>query len=95
MTSVTVVDQYIVLLAITLVFTFLALTFDEFDWKHIMLQWFASLTWTVSAFSNMQVGEVNGILTITLTYLFAGFALIFSIVALYNSLLMMKTKGGI
>ena len=95
MTSVTVVDQYIVLLAITLAFTFLALSFDEYDWKHIMLQWFASLTWIVSAFSNMQVGEVNGILTINLTYLFGGFGLIFSIVALYNSLLKMKTKGGI
>ena len=95
MTSVTVVDQYAVLLAITLAFTFLALSLDELDWKHILLQWFASVTWIISAFSNIQVGEVNGILTINLTILFAGFGLIFAIVALYNSLTMMRTKGGI
>ena len=92
MTQLTPDVQYQMLLFMAIVFTVLSMVLSEVDWKHIALQWFASFTWFCSAFGNMAMGESNTFLTLMLTYLYAAFGLIFSIVALYNA--SMKMKGG-
>ena len=80
------------LLLMAIVFTVMAVSLHEMDWKHIALQWFASITWLCSALGNMAMGEPNTFMTLMLTYLFLAFGLIFAVVALFNS--SMKMKGG-
>lgn len=95
MAYVTLSDQYMILLAITLIFTVLALIFDEENWKKVTLQWFSGITWIVSAFANFLVGDTTNFITIPLTYLFISFGIVFVIVGFYNSIQAMKTKGGV
>ena len=87
MAVVGVADQYLILMAIALLFTVLALVFDK-----ILLELLAGITWLISSIAHFAAGDQTSALTISLSWLFLAFGIIFITVAIYNSALLLNRK---
>jgi len=72
MTVVEVTDQYLIMMAITLLFTVLAIAYRE----NYVLRLISSLCWLTSSAAHFAVGDKTSPLTSALSYLFLGFGLI-------------------
>ena len=70
---VLVSDQYVMLMAVTLLFTVLGLAFN----RKLVLTLLAGLSWLISALANFVVGDPTSPLTIALSWLFVGIGFIF------------------
>ena len=88
MAVVGVADQYLILMAIALLFTVLALVFD----KNIILELLAGITWVISSIAHFATGDQTSALTSSLSWLFLAFGIIFITVAIYNSALLLNRK---
>lgn len=80
MSVVGVADQYLILMAITLLFTVLALVFHE----NIMLNLFAGISWIISSLAHFATGDMTSVLTVSLTLLFFGFGFTFILNMMIN-----------
>jgi len=68
-------DQYIILVAITLLLTIMSIAWRE----SITLSMLATLSWIVSTLGSFSVGSQTSSLTTVLAYLSLAFALIFGV----------------
>jgi len=73
MTTVNVADQYMIMMAITLLFTVLGLAFT----KKTVLGLLAGISWLASALANSAIGDQTSPLTASLSWLFLGIGIIF------------------
>ena len=80
MAVVGVADQYLILMAITLLFTVLALVFHE----SLVVNLLACISWLISAVAHFATGDQTSALTTSLVWLFFGFAIIFLGITVYN-----------
>ena len=70
---VVVSDQYVMMMAITLLFTVLGLAFN----RKTVLTLLAGICWLLSSLANFAVGDQTSPLTISLSLLFLGIGFIF------------------
>ena len=80
MAVVSVADQYMVMMAISLLFTVLALAYN----KNLLLGLLAGISWIISSLAHFSVGSQTSPLTPALGYLFLLFAFIFIINIMAN-----------
>lgn len=73
MAVVGVADQYMILMAITLLFSVLSLTYT----KKTVLGLLAGISWLISALSNFAIGDQTSPLTSSLSWLFLGIGMAF------------------
>jgi len=73
MPVVGVADQYMILMAISLLFTVLGLAYN----RKTVLTLLAGISWLISALANFAVGNQVSPLTPMLSWLFLGFGIIF------------------
>lgn len=73
MTTVSVADQYMIMMAITLLFTVLGLAYT----KKTVLSLLAGISWLISALAHFAVGNQTSPLTPMLSWLFVGIGIIF------------------
>lgn len=73
MTVVNVPDQYVMLMAVTLLFTVLGLAFN----RKIILTLLAGTCWLISALAHFAVGDQTSPLTLSLSWLFLAIGLVF------------------
>lgn len=72
MAVVGVADQYMIMMAISLLFTVLAIAYRE----NYLLGLIAGLSWLTSSLAHFAVGDKTSPLTSALAYLFLGFGII-------------------
>ena len=75
MAVVGVADQYMIMMAITLLFTVLSLTYT----KKTVLTLLAGLSWLISGLANFSIGDQTSPLTSGLSWLFLGIGIIFTV----------------
>ena len=88
MAVVGVADQYLILMAIGLLFTVLALVLD----KNILLELLAGITWLIGSIAHFAIGDQTSALTTSLSWLFFAFGVFFITVAIYHSALLLNQK---
>lgn len=88
MAVVGVADQYMILIAITLLFTILALAYE----KKITLGLLAAIAWFVTALGHLAVGDKTSVLTASLPLIFFVFGFLFSLRVTLQALDMFKEK---
>ena len=88
MAVVGVADQYMILMAITLLFTILGLAFT----RKSVLSLLAGLSWLISGLANFAIGDPTSPLTISLSWLFLGIGFVFIIKTIYDVLKTMREK---
>lgn len=81
MAVVGVADQYMILMAITLLFTVLAISYR----KNLVLGLLAGVTWMTSAISHFAIGDKTSALTWGLAWLFVGIGTIFIVRVVINT----------
>ena len=84
---VSVADQYMIMMAIALLFTVLALALHE----KLLLSGLAGLTWFMVSFMHMAVGDTTSILTPNLGWLFFGLGIVFTVYTIYESMMLWTT----
>ena len=94
MAVVGVADQYLILIAITLLFTVLGISETEASPRKIILQMITAICWFVSAYVHLLSGDITSIITVAPTYLFGGLGLVFSLSAIYSVFAMGIREGG-
>ena len=75
MAVVGVADQYMIMMAVTLLFTVLALTYR----KNVVLGLLASISWLIAGLAHMSVGDQTSHLTAALPWLYWAFGMIFAV----------------
>jgi len=80
MAVVGVADQYMIMMAISLLFTVLALAYN----KNLLLGLLAGISWLISSIAHFSVGSQTSPLTSALAYLFLGFGFIFIVNTMHN-----------
>jgi len=88
MAVVGVSDQYMILMAITLLFTVLGLAYN----RKTVLTLLAGLSWLISALANFAVGNQTSPLTPALSFLFLAFGIIFIVKTVVDVLKTMSEK---
>jgi len=83
-----VADQYMILMAITLLFTLLALLFHESK----TLSLIAGVSWLVSAVGHFSIGDQTSPLTISLALLFLGFGILFVLKTIFETLKLLESN---
>lgn len=88
MAVVGVADQYMIMMAITLLFTVLALAYDE----NKLLGLLAALSWFLSALGHFSMGDKTSALTWGLAWLFVGIGLLFTIETIIKTARLLREK---
>lgn len=88
MATVGVADQYMIMIAVTLLFTVLALAYE----KKLTLGLLAAIAWFVSALGHLTVGDKTSVLTSALPLIFFVFGFLFALRVTLQSLAMFKEK---
>jgi len=88
MAVVSVADQYMVMMAITLLFTILGLAYT----RKTVLSLLAGLSWFISGLANLAIGDPTSPLTISLSWLFLGIGFIFIVKTVQGVLKTMSEK---
>lgn len=73
MSVVNVSDQYVMMMAVTLLFTVLGLAFS----RKVGLTLLAGISWLASALANFAIGDQTSPLTFSLSWLFLGIGFVF------------------
>ena len=73
MAVVGVADQYMIMMAISLLFTVLSIAYN----KNVVLGLLAGISWLISSLAHFTVGSQTSPLTPALSYLFLAFGFIF------------------
>ena len=94
MAVVGVADQYLVVIAITLLFSVLGIFETEASPRKVILQWIAAVCWFVSGYMHFLSGDITSVFTVAPTYLFAAIGLIFTLSAIYSVFALGIRKGG-
>jgi len=68
-----VADQYMIMMAISLLFTVLSIAYKE----NVTLGLLAGISWLISSLSHFAVGQQTSPLTTSLSWLFLAFGIIF------------------
>ena len=77
MAVVGVADQWMVLMAITLLWAILAISYRD----NKTLQLLAGISWFISSLGTFAIGDKTSVLTISLSLLFSGFGILFVVKA--------------
>ena len=88
MAVVGVADQYMIMMAISLLSTVLALAYN----KDLLLGLLAGISWLISSLAHFAVGSQTSPLTPALAYLFLAFGIIFIVNTMTNAFRGWKTK---
>ena len=88
MAVVGVADQYMIMMAITLLFTVFGLAYN----KKTVLTLVAGISWLISGLANFSVGDQTSPLTIGLSWLFLGIGFIFIVKTMQQALKTMREK---
>lgn len=94
MSTVDTTTQYLVIVALTLLFSVLAILETEVNPRKIILQWIAAISWFVSGYIHFLSGDITSVFTVAPTYLFAAIGLVFTLSALYSISEMGIRKGA-
>lgn len=73
MAVVGVADQYMIMMAITLLFTVLAIAYTE----RSLFTLLAGISWLISSIGHFGIGDKTSALTFSLAWLYLGFGIIF------------------
>lgn len=92
MSTVDTTTQYLVIVVTTLLFSVLAVTEVEGNFKKLVLQWIAAITWFMSGIIHLTSGDITSVLTYAPTYLFVMIGFLFTFSALYNVFGMLTKK---
>ena len=68
-------DQYMIMMAVTLLFTVLSLAYS----RNVVLGLLAAVSWMISALGHFAVGDQTSTLTSALGYMFLLFAILFAV----------------
>lgn len=83
-----VADQYMIMIAVTLLFTILALIYE----KKLTFGLLAAIAWFVSSLGHLAVGDKTSVLTAALPLIFFIFGFLFSLKVTLQALSMFKEK---
>lgn len=88
MATVGVADQYMIMIAVTLLFTILAISYE----KKITFGLIAAVAWFVSALGHLAVGDKTSGLTASLPWIFILFGILFTIKVIMQVVDMLRPK---
>lgn len=88
MAVVGVADQFMIMMAIVMLFTVLSISYS----RNLVLGLLAGISWLVSGLANFAVGDKTSGLTGSLSWLFIGIGIIFVVRIVYYSTRTMHDK---
>lgn len=86
--TVGVADQYMIMIAVTLLFTVLAIAYE----KKLTFGLLAAIAWFVSAIGHLAVGDKTSVLTANMPLLFMVFGILFIVEVMIQAADMMRQK---
>lgn len=87
MPVVGVADQYMILMAITMLFTVLSLAYNDSKTLSVL----AGIAWITTSIGHFAVGDQTSALTISLSWFFLGLGIIFIVKTILKAIKMMET----
>lgn len=90
MATVGVADQYMIMIAVTLLFTVLAIAYE----KKIIFTLLAAISWFISGFGHLAVGDKTSVLTANLPLMFMIFGILFTVKLMIEVTGLLHQKGS-